>query len=231
MNARRMRSLLHRQAGAGLPLGLVRWAAMAVAGLGGASPGTAQSLYLEVQGDRSTFNEALADDRLTGFGAAGSARWDGGTWEVEGEVAWRSMSPAAEDRDGSVTFLSGGVRGRYAVWRTLSVELGWESRTADPQFAAQDLGMALLGLHYGTQLTSLADLWVRGAAIPFSSFNGGGEASIGIGLGMGLRVGPPTAAWRAVLEYGFRRIDRTVRDVDVPIQVEGIRIGVEYAVF
>jgi len=181
--------------------------------------------------DRTTYNELRPEDRLRGFGAAGFVGYERSNWGVDAEVNWRSLSGSDASGGGSVTFIGGGIRGRYRVWRTLSVEAGFESRSVDPEFATQDVALARLGLYYRTPLTSLADVWIRGATIPFSTFSGGGEAGLGVGLGMGVRIGPASARWRAVAVYDFQRLDRTVRGVDVPIQMEGVRIGVEYAVF
>ena len=90
---------------------------------------------------------------------------------------------------------------------------------------------ASFGLHYVADVTSLAEVWVRGAMLPWSSFSGGGEAGVGVAVGMGVRVGRSDGRLRGVMSYGFDRLDRTVRGVDVPVQAERFEVGVEYAVF
>jgi hypothetical protein len=189
-----------------------------------------RSLFVGVAGARSTYNEVSPENEHSGWGGTATARYQRSKWAVEGEVSWRSLSPDSGEGE-SLTLMGGALFGRYDVWRTLAVEAGFDSRTFDPEFGAQDVGAATVGLRYETPLASLATLWVRGAAIPWSSFNGGGEAGLGMALGLGVRAGPADARWRAVVSYDFQRIDRSVDDVDVPIQYEGLRIGIEIAAF
>lgn len=190
-----------------------------------------QSLHIGLSGDRSSLNEVRSEDRLRGLGAAGSVRFERPAWGVEGDVSWRSLDAASDGGGESVTLLGGSLRGRYRVWRSLAVEAGFESRSVDPEFSAQDVAMAQVGLHYLAPLARVAEMWIRGAAIPWSTFSGGGEAGLGAALGMGVRAGPAEARWRLTARYDFQRLDRTVRSVDVPIQMESLRIGFEYAVF
>lgn len=191
----------------------------------------AQSLHIGLSGDRSSLSEVRSADRLRGLGAAGSVRYERATWGIEGDVSWRSLTPSSDAGGESVTLLGGSLRGRYKMWRSLAVEAGFESRSVDPEFSAQDVAMAQVGLHYVAPLARVAEMWIRGAAIPWSTFSGGGEAGLGAALGMGVRAGPANARWRLAARYDFQRLDRTVRGVDVPIQVESLRVGFEYAIF
>ena len=189
-----------------------------------------RSFFVGVTGALSTYNEVSPENEHSGWGGTATARYERSKWAVEGELSWRSLSSDSDDAQ-SLTLMGGALFGRYDVWRALAVELGFDSRTFDPEFGAQDVGAATVGLRYETPLASLATLWVRGAAIPWSSFNGGGDAGLGMALGLGVRAGPAGARWRAVASYDFQRIDRSVDGVDVPIQYEGLRVGVEIAAF
>jgi hypothetical protein len=149
-------------------------------------------------------------------------------------VDWASLSLAESTEstlaEESVTRIGGGLRAGRMVWRTLAVEAGFESSTADPEFELQDLALATVGLYYEAPLVRGSEVWVRGGAIPWSRFNGGGDAGLGFALGLGVRVGRSDGRLRGVASYDFRRLDRTVAGGDVPIQFEGVRLGVEYAI-
>ncbi|NNF29568.1 MAG: hypothetical protein HKN73_20255 [Gemmatimonadetes bacterium] len=191
----------------------------------------AQTLHLGAGFSRATHNEVAAAQRQKGFGAVGTARYDAGRWDLEAEGAWRSLGPAADESQPSLTVLAAAVRGHYTVWRELDVEVGVERRTVDPELAAQDVGVVLTGLRYENDLGGLASLWIRGAAIPLARFNGGGSAGVGLAVGFGVRASPFGPAWNVTAAYDFQRLDRTVQDIDVPVQQESLRVGVEYALF
>jgi hypothetical protein len=187
--------------------------------------------HVGVAGTRATNNETEADNRQAGFGASAVARFAGRSWGVEGEVDVRSLSPAEDGSLESLSIRGGAVRGHYAVWRDLRVELGLETRTVDPEFAAQDVAGVLVGLRYEVPLASIASLSIRGAAIPLSWFNGGGQGGIGAAVGLGARARPTGGRWGLFADYDFRRLDREVQGLSVPIQFESVRIGFEWGLF
>jgi len=207
--------------------------AMAGAVLVALSPRSAAAWQLEVSvaGSRSTLNEASTDNRQAGLGATASARYARPGWGVEGTVAWQSLSPSVDDSRTSVTFMGGSVRGHYAVWRSLAAEIGLDSRTADPEFSAQDVAALMVGLRYETRLAAPAAVWLRGGAIPKAWLSGGGDAGIGVDLGFGVRVRAPESRWGLAAEYEFQRIDRTVQGNSVPLQFERVRLGVLFRPF
>lgn len=195
------------------------------------APAGAQSVHVGAGVGRSTWNEVRASERHRGLGASGEARVAFGSWRIDGRLDWASLSPAdTADAGESVTRVGGGLRAGRMVWRTLAVEAGFESSTADPEFQLQDVALATLGLYYEAPLVRGSELWVRGAAVPWSSFNGGGDAGLGFALGLGVRAGRADGRLRGLVSYDFRRLDRTVAGGDVPIQFEGVRIGIEYVV-
>ncbi len=187
--------------------------------------------HVGLAGTHATHNETEVDNRQTGFGGSGVARYLAERWGVEGEINFRSLSPAEDESLEGFTLLGGGVRAHYSVWRDLAAEVGLETRAVDPEFAAQDVAGVLVGLRYDVPLASIASLAIRGAAIPVSWFNGGGEGGIGFALGLGARVRPTDGRWGLFGDYDFRRLDREVQGLDVPIQFESIRIGFEMGVF
>lgn len=204
--------------------------AVLVAGMAFPARGAAQ-LEVAVAGSRSTLNEASADNRQTGLGAMGSVYYHGGVWAVEGTAAWQSLSPTVDDARDPVTFVGGSVRGRYDVWRSLAAEVGLDTRTADPEFSAQDVAALVVGLRYASPLAGPASVWLRGGAIPKAWMSGGGEAGIGVDLGFGVRVRAPESRWGLAAEYEFQRIGRTVRGGDVPLQFERVRMAILFRPF
>jgi hypothetical protein len=206
-------------------------AVWAVGVLGLRSGSVEAQLEIGLSGSRSTLNEVTANNRQAGFGAVGSARWLGSGWGVEGSVSWESLSAQVDDTRTDVGYVGGAVRAHYDVWRSLAVQVGFDSRTADPEFAAQDVAALAVGLLYRVPLAEPARLWIRGAAVPKAWLSGGGDTSIGFDVGFGARVRPPGGRWGLLAEYEFQRIDRTVQEVEAPIQFERLRFGVLLAAF
>lgn len=211
----------------------LRWSALVavIATFPVSAPVSAQSTFVGLSAARATYNEVAAENRQEGFGFTGSAGLKRGKLAVEAAVDWRSLSPKVDAARSSLTLKGGSVRARYAVWRSLDLEAGLETRIMTPEFSAQDAAVVTVGLRHEAELASLASIWISGAAVPVSRFNGGGSGGLGLALGFGLRAGPRDAKWKAALAYGFQRIDRTVRGVDVPIQYESLRLGLEYPLF
>jgi len=190
-----------------------------------ASPVAAQ-LDVGVSVSRSTLNEVSANNRQAGLGAVGSARWAGSGWGAEATIGWQSLHAKVDPGRTDVRYVGGSLRAHYDVWRSLAVQLGFDSRTADPEFSAQDVATLGLGLLYETRLAEPAAVWIRGAALPKSWLSGGGDTSLGFDIGFGARVRPGTAGWGFLAEYEFQRLDRTVGGLDAPLQFERVRVGV-----
>ena len=190
----------------------------------------AQSVLVGVVGSSTTLNEFRDDERRTGVGVGVEARVVGNGWEVEAGFDRASLSPS-DDSGESVTVTSGFSAARWSFWRTLAAEVGFSNRSADPEFAVQDVAALSVGVHYTSRLGANADVWVRGALLPWSSFSGGGEAGPGLGVGLGVRIGARGSRLRGTARYTFERLDRTVLGVDVPLQFDRLRLGLEYAIF
>ena len=189
----------------------------------------AQAISAGFAGSRTTYDEVVADNRQNGFGAAIFGEYATEAWAAEGEVTWRSLSPTEPGPQG-LTMLGVSFRGRYRAWETLFAEVGLERRSVDPEFTAQEVGFVSVGLRYESALTSRALVWIRGAAIPVTGFSGGGSGGVGVEVGFGARVQRADSPWAASAAYDFQRIDRTVSELDAPIQLSGLRVGIEYRV-
>lgn len=184
-----------------------------------------ERLSIGLAGARAAHDEVTAANRQEGFGVSGVAVYRGGGWAVEGEITWRTMSPTDDTRE-SFTSLGGTLFARYAVWRELDVEVGYSSRSVDPEFVVQDVALVRAGLRYEADLARDASVWIRGAAIPVSWFNGGGGGGLGVAVGFGARAHPFSDSWSVFADYDFERLDRTAQALDVPIQLERFRVGV-----
>ena len=187
----------------------------------------AQNLHVGVAGGRVTYNEVAAENRQAGYGGNGVARYVAGSWGVEGELNFWVLAAQEDDALDDLSIAGGAIRVHYSIWRELDAQVSFDSRSMDPELAAQDAAALLVGLRYEAALTSQAELWIRGAAIPLAWFNGGGDAGIGVGLGFGVRVRPTNGGWGVFADYDFQRLDRTVQGLNVPIQFDGVRLGVE----
>ena len=203
-----------------LVIALTAWAAAEV----GAQE---RRFHVGLAGSHATNNEASADNRQSGFGGSLTARFGAERWGVEAELNVRSLSPSEDETLEDLSIRGGALRGHYGVWRDLDVEVGLESRTIDPELAAQDVAGLLVGLRYEVPFASIASMRIRGAAIPLTWFNGGGDSGIGVAVGLAARIRPTAGRWGLFGEYDFRRLDRSVQGIDVPIQFESVRLGVE----
>lgn len=160
----------------------------------------------------------------TGIGLAGSYRT--GRFGVFAE----GMLTSLKSGDNAVTESSYDVqlwdlRATYRLIPGLDAVVGAQARRVRPEFEAQDVGLLRIGLASDAQISRLADLGVRAAWLPYSRFNGGGDAGFGFEVGLGVTVGRADARYRALMSYDFQRIDRTVNGVDVPMQMMIARLG------
>jgi hypothetical protein len=111
-------------------------------------------------------------------------------------------------------------------WRAgLSGYIGFGRRFIDPELVGQDVGTTRVGVRARTWLTSLAEVRASAAYLPFTRFNGGGDADVAVELSLGLRVGRQGDRISGRLDYRYERIDREVNGSSVPIRFSVARIG------
>jgi hypothetical protein len=119
------------------------------------------------------------------------------------------------------------LRVSYAFTRGLAVEIGGGQRKTDPEFAATDVSMGRIGLLSEIPVSRAGGFWGRGAYLVGLKFNGGGEAGLAFEVGFGAGFGTKNGRFRVRVEYEYQRIDRTVNQVDVPIQVSVAKLGLD----
>ena len=173
-----------------------------------------------------TNSEIGEDLEFSGIGGGLAASFRTGRIGVSAEGMWTSL----DSGDKAATKASYDVklwdlRATYRVIPGLDAMLGAQARSIDPEFTAQNVGVFRIGLASETRISRLADIGVRAAWLPFSDFNGGGDAGFGFEVGMGVTVGGADGRYRALVSYDFQRIDRTVKSADVPIQLMIARLG------
>ncbi len=192
---------------------------------------TAQRLAVGPQLVIGDYREVSADLRYrgTGFGAAATVRWK----KVSADVAYATVSFSASDESAAredFTAKQFDARVRYAVRGPVSVEAGVTNRIMDPEFAAQSMGAGRIGARMTTAIGAAVQLGFRGNLLLGAKFSGGGEAPIGIELGLAVN-GDFKNRFRIGAEYEFQRVDRTTAtgpsgsSVDVPIQQSLLRLG------
>jgi hypothetical protein len=112
------------------------------------------------------------------------------------------------------------------LWRSyLSPQVGVARRFVSPDFAAQDVGVARIGALSEVRLARIAGLWVRGAYLPLTRFSGGGSASLGLEIGLGVEVGDPAAKLQGFASFDYQRIDRNAA-AEAPLQYSVGQAGV-----
>jgi hypothetical protein len=118
---------------------------------------------------------------------------------------------------------------RYYLAGGVSAEIGFTRRIADPEFEAQSVSAGRVGLHAGYLLGPGANVSLRGNFLPAAKFSGGGSASFGFEVGLGLSVGASNERWRLTADYEFQRFNRVTNngtaDAKVPLQQSLARIG------
>jgi hypothetical protein len=111
-------------------------------------------------------------------------------------------------------------------WRPyLAAQIGAARRFTSPAFVAQDVGLVRLGVLSETRLARIAGLWVRGAYLPVSRFSGGGNAGLGIEVGLGAELGAPEGRVQGFAEFAYQRLDREAAAA-APIQFSAGQVGV-----
>jgi hypothetical protein len=184
----------------------------------------AQKVRVGIHGVSITHTEISKDRRVEGGGIGGlvSVRLGRFGLDLSGHVARLDSvggGPKAFDE------LAGDVRVSYRVAQAFAFEVGAGRRIVDPTFAAEDVGLGRAGILSEIPLSSIGSVWGRGAYLLAPKFSGGGSAGLAVELGFGAGIGTRNGRFRFRAEYEFQRIDRTVNNTDVPIQVSTGKVG------
>jgi hypothetical protein len=194
----------------------------------GAGSVTAQSFTVTPQFGLISHSEVSTDLQYDGVGFGGTVgvSWKRFDLDVEGMIG--SLDPA----DGATATESYDlkmldIRVSYRVVPAVAVQVGASGRTVSPEFAAPDVGYFRIGLKSENALARIARVWVRGGYLVAPQFNGGGSAGFAFDVGLGTWVGTANGRYGVRAEYDFQRIDRSVNDTDVPIQMMIAKVGVQ----
>lgn len=163
-----------------------------------------------------------------GFGGTAAVRWGRFMLGAEGVVA--SLDPSATSTSTETYDLRMlDVRLSYAVVPAIAIQAGAAGRTTSPEFAAPDVGYFRLGLLSENRIARFAKVWLRGGYLIAPKFNGGGSAGFAFDVGLGTWIGTGNGRFGLRAEYDFQRIDRSVNEVDVPIQLMLAKVGFQLA--
>lgn len=193
-------------------------------------PGAAQRIKIGIEAVGLTALEGSESARALGGGLGGFVEGGWGRFAFDARLFAAGLDPDSAERE-SYDIVQGDIRVRYAVSPLVALEVGGGGRRVSPAFAAQEVGLVRIGVFSENQITRNASVWVRGAYLPVTSFTGGGSASLSLELGLGVAVETSNGRFRARAEYEFQRIDRTVDELDVPLQTSVARFGVGIALF
>lgn len=190
------------------------------------APVSAQTVRIGVHGVGITHTEIASERRAEGGGAGGliSVRWRRFGLDLSGHVL-RLDSVGGGPR--LFDLYQGDLRVSYRVATGLALEVGAGRRKIEPEFAAQEVGLARAGILSEIRLSSLGGVWGRGAYLVAPRFSGGGTAGLAVELGFGAGLGTRNGRFRGRVEYEFQRIDRSVNDAAVPIQTSLAKVGVD----
>lgn len=159
-----------------------------------------------------------------GFGAAVGVTL--GKWGIDLEGIRASLDPRAASST-SVPFrlTQLDLRISYDIQPAIAITAGASRRWIDPQFAAPDVAFFRLGLLTQTALTRQGKVWASGSYLIAPRFNGGGSAGLAIEIGLGTWIGTTDGRYGLRAEYQFQRIDRTVNEAAVPVQMMVAKVG------
>ncbi len=172
-----------------------------------------------------TYTEASEGREAVGTGAGGRLEVRVGRFHLDGRAYRAALDPKG-DASTPYDLTQVDVRLRYQVAPVVAIEVGGGRRYVDPEFAAQAVGLARVGLFSETQLARIASIWVRGAYLGGARFVGGGNADLAFEFGLGVGVGTANGRFRFQMDYEFQRLDRQVAGTDVPIQASLVRTGI-----
>ena len=196
----------------------------------GSSAGSAQSLEFDVTPQVALISHSEVSSALQfggiGFGGTAGVSWK--RWDLDVEGLFGSLDPDDESTaTESYDLKMIDVRVSYRVVPAIAVQVGAAGRSVSPEFAAPDVGYFRIGLMSDNALARIARVWVRGGYLVAPQFNGGGSAGFAFDIGLGTWVGTANGRYGLRAEYDFQRIDRTVNDTDVPIQMMVAKLGVQ----
>jgi hypothetical protein len=117
------------------------------------------------------------------------------------------------------------IRGGYQITPLLTLEVGGGRRYVTPAFSAQEVGYTRVGILSENAMNRLATVWVRGAVLPEPHFSGGGSAELAFEFSLGIGVGTANHRFRFHAEYEFQRMDRSIGEVSVPLQLSLAKTG------
>jgi hypothetical protein len=183
-----------------------------------------QVVHVALSGTAATNAEVTDERQAKGLGVAGAVRVELRRFRVEGRVlhaALRADFSLQPDYHVDEIDLTGSW-----FWRPfLAFQVGAARRFVSPDFVAQEVGLVRLGVLSEARLARVAQIWVRGAWLPFTGFSGGGTASPGFELGLGTGIAPRESRLQGFVEYQYQRIDRHAAG-DAPIQFSVAFAGV-----
>ena len=198
----------------------------------GATPLAGQKIKLNAGGQFAfgDYKETAAALHFQGSGAGFWAGFGKGKLSADGSVLFMSYKPV-DDGFGYEDFKSTQIdaRLRYYLASGISAEVGLTRRVMDPDFTAQSAAAARIGLRASYLLGPGANLGLRGNYLAGGKFSGGGTASFGLEVGLGLSVGAVNERWRVTADYEFQRFNRVTDngsgEVKVPMQQALARLG------
>lgn len=190
------------------------------------SSASAQTIRVGVHVVGLTHTEITSARRAEGAGIGGqiSARFGRFGVDLSGHAA---RMDSVDGGPKLYDLYQGDLRVSYRVATGLALEIGAGRRLIAPDFAAEEVGLARAGILSEIPLTAIGGVWARGAYLIAPQFSGGGSAGLAVELGFGAGLGTRNGRFRFRAEYEFQRIDRSVNDVDVPIQTSVGKVGVD----
>ena len=176
------------------------------------------------------YKETAAALHYQGGGAGVSIAFNRKKLSADGSMLFMSYQPvdgAAATAEFKTTQID--ARLRYYLASGVSAEVGFTRRIADPEFDAQSVAAARVGLRAAYLLGPGANVSLRGNFLPGAKFSGGGTSSFAFEVGLGLSVGSANERWRATADYEFQRFNRVTNngtlESRVPLQQSLARIG------
>ena len=184
----------------------------------------AQGFQVGVQAVAATHGESTDARKNDGIGVGGFFKLQRGLIRIEGRAYRISMDPDV-GTSGGFDLTQVELRASYRVFRSLEFEVGGGRRYTKPDFVTQEVGTIKAGIRSEAAVSTVARVWARGAYHVVSQFSGGGSRDLGFEVGLGAEFATPSDRVRFVAEYEFQRIDRTVNQRDVPIQLSVAMAG------
>jgi hypothetical protein len=197
-----------------------------IAAVASASPAMAQSILLTGFGAAATNSEVEDTRQARGLGFGFGARAERSRFRVEARYLHAALrADFSIQQDYNLDQLDLAVTW---FWRPyLAAQVGAARRFISPDLAAQDVGAVRLGVLSEIRLHRLAGLWVRGALLPVSRFSGGGSASMGLEVGLGVEIGDQVARFQGFASFDYQRLNRHT-SAETPLHFSVGQAGVRY---